>query len=53
MRIYVLGSNSFVKDMVNCKNQLVALGYDGWIHQDYEDHVAGRKKAIPETHGKI
>jgi hypothetical protein len=48
MKIYVLGSNKFVRQMVECKNQLCALGYDGWIHQDYEDHVHGRKKAFIE-----
>ena len=48
MKIYVLGSNSFVKEMVNCKNKLRALGHDGWIHQDYEDHVKGKKQAFPE-----
>ncbi len=46
MKIYVLGSNSFVKEMVDAKNKLCAMGYDGWIHQDYEDHVAGKKLAF-------
>jgi hypothetical protein len=48
MKIYVLGSNRFVKEMVHCKDQLCALGYDGWIHQDYEDHVKGKMKAFIE-----
>jgi hypothetical protein len=48
MKIYVLGSNKFVKQMVECKDQLCALGYDGWIHQDYEDHVKGKVKAFIE-----
>lgn len=48
MKIYVLGSNSFVKDMVACKNQLCALGHNGWIHQDYEDHVNGKTQAFIE-----
>jgi len=52
MKIYVLGSNSFVKEMVDCKDKLCELGYDGWIHPDYEAHVKGKVKAIPETHGK-
>lgn len=48
MKIYVLGSNTFVREMVDCKNQLCALGYDGWIHQDYEDHVNGKGIAFLE-----
>lgn len=47
MKIYVLGSNSFVHDMVACKDQLCALGLDGWIHQEYEDHVKGKAIAFP------
>ena len=46
MKIYVLGSNSFVKEMVHCKDELCHLGFDGWIHQDYQDHVDGKKKAF-------
>jgi hypothetical protein len=41
MRIYVLGSNAFMKEMVEAKNELCALGYDGWIHPDYEALVRG------------
>lgn len=54
MKIYVLGSNSFVKEMVDCKNRLCEFGLDGWIHADYEDHVAGKKKAFLEelSHGE-
>lgn len=48
MKIYVLGSNSFVKEMVSCKNQLCAIGHDGWIHQDYEDHANGKTQAFIE-----
>ncbi|MGC9968521.1 MAG: hypothetical protein ABSC29_02200 [Minisyncoccia bacterium] len=48
MKIYVLGSNSFVKEMVARRDQLCALGHDGWIHQDYEDHVNGKKQAFIE-----
>jgi len=51
MKVYVLGSNSFVNEMVKTKDELRALGLDGWIHQDYQDHVDGVVKAIPETHG--
>jgi len=41
MKIYVLGSNYFMKEMVECKNKLVELGYDGWIHPHYEAKVKG------------
>jgi len=41
MRIYVLGSNFFMKEMVKCKDKLCALGYDGWIHPHYEAMVRG------------
>ncbi len=47
-KIYVLGSNSFVNEMVDSKNKLCELGYNGWIHQDYEDHVNGKVQAILE-----
>ncbi len=32
--------------MVNCKDQLCALGYDGWIHPDYEAFARGDKADI-------
>ena len=41
MKIYVLGSNHFMKEMVECKNKLCELGYDGWIHPHYEAMVRG------------
>jgi len=46
MKIYVLGSNSFVREMVSTKNQLCELGHDGWIHPDYEAYVRGEKTEI-------
>lgn len=48
MKIYVLGSNSFMKEMVQARDELVTLGHDGWIHPDYEAFVRGEKKAILE-----
>lgn len=48
MKIYVLGSNHFMKEMVDCKNKLCKLGYDGWIHPDYESFVRGEKKDLLE-----
>ena len=49
MKIYVLGSNSFVEKMVECKDKLCELGFEGWIHSDYEAHVRGEKKAFPDS----
>jgi len=43
MRIYVLGSNYFMKEMVESKDQLCALGFDGWIHPHYEALVRGER----------
>ncbi|MDE2172877.1 MAG: hypothetical protein KGJ33_02960 [Patescibacteria group bacterium] len=47
MKIYVLGSNSFVHDMVAAKNKLCELGFDGWIHPLYIEHVNGTGIAFP------
>lgn len=33
-----------MKEMVEAKNKLCALGLDGWIHSDYEAFVRGEKK---------
>ena len=41
MRIYVLGSNHFMNEMVDVKNRLCALGFEGTIHPDYEAMVRG------------
>ena len=46
MKIYVLGSNSFMHQMVKAKNDLINLGYEGWIHPDYEALVRGEKLDI-------
>ncbi|MFA5946255.1 MAG: hypothetical protein WC802_05115 [Patescibacteria group bacterium] len=43
MRIYVLGSNYFMKEMVESKDKLCALGFDGWIHPHYEALVRGER----------
>lgn len=43
MKIYVLGSNTFVHQMVDYKYQLIDHGYEGWIHPDYEAFVKGEK----------
>ena len=46
MKIYVLGSTSFMHEMVQAKNDLIDLGFDGWIHPDYEAFVRGEKQSI-------
>lgn len=46
MKIYVLGSTSFMYEMVQAKNDLIKLGFDGWIHEDYEAYVRGEKQSI-------
>lgn len=48
MKIYVLGSTSFMHEMVQTKNDLVSAGLDGWIHPDYEAFVRGEKQSILE-----
>ena len=39
MKIYVLGSTAFVKEMVAVVEKLKEAGHDGWIHPDYIDYV--------------
>ncbi len=46
MKIYVLGSSHFMKEMVACSEKLRQLGYGGWIHPDYEAFVRGEKLDI-------
>lgn len=46
MKIYVLGSTKFMHAMVAARDQLCALGYDGWIHPDYDALVRGEKQEI-------
>jgi len=46
MKIYVLGSSHFKEEMVKSSEDLRKLGYDGWIHPDYEAFVRGEKQDI-------
>lgn len=41
MKIYVLGSTTFMHDMVRVRDELCALGFEGWIHPDYDAYVRG------------
>lgn len=45
-KIYVLGSNRFLNEMIENKNRLVDLGLGGWIHPDYEAFHRGDKLEI-------
>ena len=58
MKIYVIGSTTFVKDMVAYTDKLVAEGYDGWIHPEYRDYVADKnhshlKRIEDGEHAKV
>lgn len=46
IKVYVLGSNYFIPQMVKCSEDLRALGYAGWIHPDYEAFNRGEKQDI-------
>jgi hypothetical protein len=39
MKIYVLGSTTFVEDMVAAVDKIKAVGHEGWIHPHYVDYV--------------
>ncbi|MFA6601537.1 MAG: hypothetical protein WCT02_01575 [Candidatus Paceibacterota bacterium] len=40
MKIYVLGSTAFVKEMVAWTDKLIAAGYNAWIHPEYREYVS-------------
>lgn len=44
MKVYVLGSNHFVHQMVESKNKLCELGFEGSIHPHYEEYVRGERE---------
>ena len=46
MKIYVLGSNRFLQEMLDCTNKLREIGMNGWIHPDYEAFGRGEKMDI-------
>jgi len=52
MKIYVLGSTSFVKEMVAAVDKLKAAGHDGWIHPRYVDYVANNNDIDLQRMGK-
>ncbi len=52
MKIYVVGSNHFMKEMVDSKNKLCQLGFEGWIHPDYEAFVRGDRPDFIERWNK-
>ncbi len=44
MKIYILGSSSFMKKMVEVTDQLVGMGVDAFIHNDYRELVEGKRE---------
>lgn len=50
MKIYVLGSNSFMEEMVQVRNELCKIGFDAWIHPHYDALVRGE---MPEQIERI
>lgn len=44
MKIYILGSNNFVEEMVSVTEKLQAMGRDAWIHPNYIAYVKGELK---------
>ncbi len=58
MKIYVIGSTAFVKDMVAYTDKLVADGYNAWIHPEYRDYVTNKnhshlKRIEDGEHAKV
>lgn len=43
MKMYVLGSNSFLFDMIKIRDELVSLGYNGWLHPHYDEIARGER----------
>jgi len=39
MKIYVLGSTAFVREMVAMVDKIKEAGHEGWIHPHYIDYV--------------
>lgn len=46
MKVYVVGSSRFATEMIEARDQLSELGFDGWIHPDYEKIARGEKTNI-------
>lgn len=44
MRIYTLGSNSFMNKMVEVTDKLITLGVDSFIAEHYRELVAGKRE---------
>lgn len=44
MKIYILGSNSFMEKMVDTTDKLIESGIDAFIHEDYVKMVKGGMK---------
>lgn len=48
MRVYVLGSTKFMHSMVEARDNLLKLGLDGWIHENYDLLVQGKMDKLEE-----
>lgn len=57
MKITILGSNAFRREMVENKNKLIELGHEVIVHPDYEAFVRGEAKDLFERmekeHAKV
>lgn len=42
MKVYVLGSTTFQREMVKATNDLKSLKVDAWVHPDYVKYVQGK-----------
>ncbi len=48
MKVYVLGSAKFMYSMVKARDDLKAIGLDGWIHKNYDLLVNGQLDKLAE-----
>lgn len=44
MKIYVLGSSSFLHEMVEATHRMQEMGMDAWIHEVYEAFARGERQ---------
>jgi hypothetical protein len=50
MKIYILGSNIFMSEMVKITDYLIKIGYDARLHPDYRLLVSGELNQEGEGH---
>ncbi len=44
MKIYILGSNNFMHEMVSTTDKLIEMGVDAFIAEHYRDLVSGKRQ---------